>query len=75
MEITLADGRRLSAGPLEARGEPRDPGWADVVTEKVTALVDPDRDLSRSRPLTLALATEAELLGLLCAPILAGAHA
>jgi 2-methylcitrate dehydratase PrpD len=45
VEIVRADGTVAAAGPLEARGEPDDPGWEDVVAEKVGALVDPARDL------------------------------
>ncbi len=72
VEIVLRDGRRLAAGPLQARGEPGEPGWADVVTEKVTALVDPARDLSHDLPSTLRTADAGQLVGLLCAPILPG---
>jgi 2-methylcitrate dehydratase PrpD len=45
VEIVRADGTVASAGPLEARGEPDDPLWGDVVAGKVGALVDPGRDL------------------------------
>ena len=45
VEIVRADGTVTSAGPLEARGEPDDPLWEDVVAGKVGALVDPARDL------------------------------
>jgi 2-methylcitrate dehydratase PrpD len=75
VEVELAGGRRLAAGPLEALGEPGEPGWADVVARKVTALVDPGRDLAAPSPATLSRAGCAELLGLLCAPVLTGAHA
>ena len=72
VDVVLRDGRRLAAGPLEARGEPGEPGWADVVTEKVTALVDPARDISPDLPSTLRTAEAGQLVGLLCAPILTG---
>lgn len=72
VEIVLRDGRRYAAGPLQARGEPGEPGWSDVVTEKVTALVDPARDLSHDLPSTLRTADAGQLVGLLCAPILPG---
>ena len=62
----------MSCRPLEARGEPGEPGWADVVTEKVTALVDPARDISPDLPSTLRTAEAGQLVGLLCAPILTG---
>lgn len=74
VELHLRDGRRLAAGPLEARGEPGEPGWADVVREKVTALVDPECDLAPSWPATLGAATPGELLALLCDPILPAAR-
>jgi 2-methylcitrate dehydratase PrpD len=66
VEIALRDGRRLAAGPLEAMGEPGSDDWADVVTGKVAALVDADRDLAASPPDRLGDATPAELLAVLC---------
>jgi 2-methylcitrate dehydratase PrpD len=75
VEIALRDGRRLAAGPLEAMGEPGSDGWASVVTGKVAALVDPRRDLAPSVPDTLGAATPAELLALLCDPVVAPARA
>jgi 2-methylcitrate dehydratase PrpD len=75
VEIALRDGRRLAAGPLEAMGEPGSDGWASVVTGKVAALVDPRRDLAPSVPDTLGAATTAELLALLCDPVVAPARA
>jgi hypothetical protein len=41
------------------------------VTEKVAALVDPVADLAPSVPATLGRATPAELLALLCDPVVA----
>jgi 2-methylcitrate dehydratase PrpD len=39
VEIELADGRRLRAGPLQAPGEPDDPELAALVGAKVTGLI------------------------------------
>jgi 2-methylcitrate dehydratase PrpD len=50
VEVRLRGGEVLSAGPLEARGEPGDAGWEDVVRDKVRALVDPARDLAAELP-------------------------
>jgi hypothetical protein len=75
VEIALCDGRRLAAGPLEAMGEPGSDDWASVVTGKVAALVDPRRDLAPSVPETLGAATPAELLALLCDPVVSPARA
>jgi 2-methylcitrate dehydratase PrpD len=70
VDLLLRDGRTLAAGPLEARGEPGEPGWLEVVDEKVRAHVDPSRDLAAVGPPTLRDADPAQLLGLMCAPIL-----
>jgi 2-methylcitrate dehydratase PrpD len=43
VEIELAGGGRLAAGPLEAPGEPDDPGLAAVVEGKVRDLIDSGR--------------------------------
>jgi 2-methylcitrate dehydratase PrpD len=75
VEIALRDGRRLAAGPLEAMGEPGSDDWASVVTGKVAAHVDPRRDLAPSVPETLGAATPAELLALLCDPVVSPARA
>jgi len=40
VEIELTDGERLAAGPLEAAGEPDDPGLPAVVRSKVSDLID-----------------------------------
>ncbi len=69
VEIALRDGRHLAAGPLEAMGEPGSDDWAQVVGDKVAALVDPQRDLASSVPDTLGAATPSELLALLCDPV------
>jgi 2-methylcitrate dehydratase PrpD len=69
VEIGLRDGRRLTAGPLEARGEPGADDWAQVVAAKVAAHVDPERDLASVVPETLGAATPAELLAVLCDPV------
>ena len=74
VEIALHDGRRLAAGPLEAAGEPGADNWAEVVAAKVVQHVDPDRDLADPPP-TLGTATPAELLGLLCDPVVSPVRA
>jgi 2-methylcitrate dehydratase PrpD len=46
VEVTLTDGRRLTSPPTQARGEPADPGWEQVVAEKAVALLpDPPKRL------------------------------
>ena len=75
VEIALRDGRRLAAGPLEAAGEPGADDWAEVVAAKVAEHVDPDRDLAGSAGSTLGAATPAELLALLCDPVVSPARA
>jgi len=67
IEVELRDGSVLSAGPLEAPGEPDDPALPDLVSAKIADLIDPARDLS---PLPEAPAlgslSAPQLLGLLC---------
>jgi hypothetical protein len=75
VELTLRSGEQLTAGPLEARGEPDDPGWAQVVAEKVAALIDPARDLAAPPTAGLRGSSPAALLGLACAPIPTAADA
>ncbi len=41
--LELADGRTVAVDPFEARGEPEDPEWAEIVAAKVRAFVDPTR--------------------------------
>jgi 2-methylcitrate dehydratase PrpD len=41
VELELTGGEVLGAGPLEAPGEPDDPGFSDVVTAKVSELMGP----------------------------------
>jgi 2-methylcitrate dehydratase PrpD len=67
VELELRDGRRVCAGPLEAPGEPDDPGLVSLVESKVARLIDPARDL-RAAPADVGLRAfgAAELLGLLC---------
>jgi 2-methylcitrate dehydratase PrpD len=71
----LRSGERLSAGPLEALGEPDDPGWPDVVVGKVATLIDAAHDLADPPPIGLRAFGPAELLGLWCASVASGAHA
>ena len=76
VEIALRDGRRLAAGPLEAAGEPGADDWAEVVAAKVAEHVDPDRDLAGVGGIaSLGAATPAELLALLCDPVVSPARA
>ena len=76
VEIALRDGRRLAAGPLEAAGEPGADDWPEVVAAKVAEHVDPDRDLAGAgRIASLGAATPAELLALLCDPVVSPARA
>lgn len=67
VEIELRDGRRLEAGPVEAPGEPDDPGWEAIVADKRAALIDAERDLAPTAPGTgLSRLDAAQLLGVLC---------
>lgn len=67
VELDFADGRSISAGPLEALGEPDDEAeWKQVITDKWHALVVPARDL-RACPTGASLGDldAAQLLGLM----------
>jgi 2-methylcitrate dehydratase PrpD len=75
VEVLLRSGERLSAGPLEALGEPDDPAWQDVVAGKVATLIDPLHDLSDPPSTGLRGFGASELLGLACAAIPSGTHA
>jgi 2-methylcitrate dehydratase PrpD len=78
VDVELTDGRRLSAGPLQAPGEPEDPGLEAIVAAKVaSAAVD-----RAGRPLAagdrrrgLAGRGADELLAMMCdaAPVIADA--
>jgi 2-methylcitrate dehydratase PrpD len=72
--VELRGGATLAAGPLEANGEPDDPGWAQVVTAKVARAIDPARDLSAPAGRLRNLGA-GDLLHVLCAPALATADA
>lgn len=75
VEVQLTGGELLSAGPLEARGEPDDADSAAVVAAKVASLIDPLDDLSDPPSAGLRLSAPPELLGLACASIPTGADA
>lgn len=65
VEVNLADGRRLSSPPTQARGEPADPGWEQIVAEKAAALLpDPPERLD-----THAKVLGSPLAALVSAPI------
>jgi 2-methylcitrate dehydratase PrpD len=67
VEILLRDGRRLTAGPLEAPGEPDDPDWEAIVARKRAELIDEQRDLAPvSTNGGLRELDAPQLLGLLC---------
>ena len=59
--LRLTGGETLTAGPLEAPGEPDDPGFAAVVTGKLQDLIGPGELAGRS-PATLGGAGPSELL-------------
>ena len=70
--VHLRGGEVLAAGPLEARGEPDDPDWAEVVARKVARLIDPVRDLAEPPPDSgLGDLSAGELLHVLCGRVLA----
>jgi 2-methylcitrate dehydratase PrpD len=72
VEVRLRGGKRLAAGPLEARGEPGGPDWEAVVRDKVTALVEPARDLAAELPPGGVRGwTERELLAFACRAVYA----
>lgn len=48
--VELADGEHLTAGPLEAPGEPDDPGLASLIADKVTAVTN-ERPRHRATPM------------------------
>lgn len=64
VELELSTGERLAAGPLEAPGEPDDPGLAAVVAAKVATLIAPG-DLAADVPERLGDARPGELLAAL----------
>jgi 2-methylcitrate dehydratase PrpD len=67
VEISLGDGRSLSAGPVEAAGEPGDPGLGGLVAAKVKALMGPQA-AAAAPPETVGLSrlTADQLVGLMC---------
>jgi 2-methylcitrate dehydratase PrpD len=75
VDVLLRTGDRLSAGPLEALGEPDDPAWPDVVAGKVATLIDPLRDLTDPPSTGMRAFGASELLGLACASSPSRAHA
>jgi 2-methylcitrate dehydratase PrpD len=72
--VQLRSGETLAAGPVEAHGEPDDPDWSQVVSAKVARAIEPARDLAAPTGRLRDLGA-AELLHLLCAPVLATADA
>ena len=65
VEIELAGGRRLQAGPMEAAGEPDDPGLPALVADKVGRLVGDGVD-ERHGDGGLRERDAAQLLALMC---------
>lgn len=70
VEVRLRDGSVHGTDVTEARGEPDDPDWDDLVLDKVATLVQPARDVAPA-PARLRSASAAELVGVLCGPALA----
>lgn len=66
VEITLSDGRTLSAGPVEAAGEPDDPSLPGLVAAKVSALIGPRAAAAPPAPAGLSGLTAEQLVGLMC---------
>jgi 2-methylcitrate dehydratase PrpD len=62
VEIELADGRRLAAGPMEAPGEPEDPALPGLVAAKLSRLTG----LERSTDPGLRTQSADQLLALMC---------
>jgi 2-methylcitrate dehydratase PrpD len=76
VEIELADGRRLQAGPLEARGEPDDPELPALVAAKVSRLIGDPATAPRARGSSGLRGQDAEqLVALMCnaGPVMADA--
>ncbi|HEY2319971.1 MAG TPA: MmgE/PrpD family protein [Solirubrobacteraceae bacterium] len=67
VEIELADGERLAAGPLEAAGEPDDPRLPAVVAAKVRELIRPEALRAPPGAGGLAAFDPEQLLSILCA--------
>jgi 2-methylcitrate dehydratase PrpD len=65
VELELRTGERLAAGPLEAPGEPDDPGLPAVVAAKVAALIGPGA-VAAHVPERLGDARPGGLLAALC---------
>jgi 2-methylcitrate dehydratase PrpD len=66
VEIECHDGRHLRAGPVEAPGEPDDPGLPALARTKVAALIDPALDLAAPTEGGLRDQGCRQLLGMLC---------
>ena len=74
VDIELADGTVLSAGPLEAPGEPEDPNLGGIVADKFAASSTRGETSSPLRPTGVSPSwTLPELLTLMCQSILAAA--
>jgi 2-methylcitrate dehydratase PrpD len=71
ISVERRDGSVASTDPMEAFGEPGDPGWDALVLDKVATLVDPSRDLAPVPAGGLGGASAEELFGALCAPAVA----
>jgi len=68
VELELTTGERLTAGPLEAPGEPDDPGLPALVAAKLDALTVSDV-LAADTPARLGGGDPASLLAALCAGV------
>ena len=66
VEIDLVDGERLAAGPLEAPGEPDDPGLPALVAAKVRELIGPGQPAAPVVEGGIATLRAEELLGIMC---------
>ncbi len=76
VELELRDGTRRAPGPLEAPGEPEDPGLEDLIASKVARLIERGQDTALM-PASggLRACGARELIGLLCTPIDERTHA
>jgi 2-methylcitrate dehydratase PrpD len=70
VELELRDGTRREAGPMEAPGEPDDPGWEELIASKVARLIGGGRDAASEAgdpaPAGLGACGAPELIRLLC---------
>jgi 2-methylcitrate dehydratase PrpD len=75
VELELCDGRSVASGPVEARGECDDPGWEDLIADKVARLLGPTEPEPAAHDRGLRGLGAGELVGVLRGALPAVLHA